>query len=584
MFGRAEVVGGIPVEALAKLDRSPANLIATKNTIKLLRAALRSNPDISWDEFEATYQVSPLIADNGGLLVRRAFDRYQGARKATVYWDNQWKQDQEATESHIRTAFDIPQNGSTRFSFLEDCCVITMPNDALNEYRIITSQKMGADSSKYNGLEVEGFTADYFYLTDPQGNRCNIIFVNSDTQEVEHEHEHAIFSRYFTPSEPMAYQQHEDLREAFGGHVSELMEELEGKSIPLGEMKTVAILFALLESGFSGSFRNELHAYGMNNKVDKYTLLHVAELFNPIGFHTQGNGFIMRVMMDMLLEQTRSEFGQDSLQTHTAEAIMEFLAINFVRKNRVIAGWANSLWEKVGGDKEEFISTLYAIPLHRMWKIGYFIDQDPNELKRQLLGTPADDAEVEASGITALFSRRIHEQLGGNLTDAAKQLQENARAVITRLSQLGITQQAAGLRDFYVHTYIPTYMQHIHDAYEIADRFYRLLKQEGFDQSMVPVKKEYIKQAVQSVTNDYLHRFHFFPLFAEISGGDAEMFQQLNESDFYAWLGKFGSKKKGASALLNEAEERFWRHHNLGEQKSRWSGLRRLAFWNRGQL
>ncbi len=445
---------------MVNLTSGGENLRTMTKVIKQARAAIRENPDLAWDNFLLTHSadLNKLEGAGSGLL-QKAFEQYQENHQAVRYWQNRYTSDPTKTSSEIQRQLELPENFSFQnIQFLENCCAVRLSHEDRQRFLKHLIEKVDGGGVP-TGFTAEGFYQAGLFLEDDHGRKCMVICTNDSQSTQDHEQEHTVFEIYYQRQKLQKEKPKEQIRQRVRQEMSEQLKETNAKDV-----KVVADLVKaqLRKTLFDNRVRfyNEFIAFGTGvlpqNSATfyeniaswfKYSHLDSVGAFHPYGVALRQtvDGLVDGVMATNLPEEDKLKIWWE----------IEKEGCFFQKQIETIGSWIQRLWIKTGEDKEEFVSILYALPIERVWQIGYFIDQDPLKLRQQIQAIEPVKEEVEAyswwamqiRNLNEIYQQKISTEKDGmkkKLTDA---LQQRSSDPIERLKTLIGLYRRDGLRD-----------------------------------------------------------------------------------------------------------------------------------------
>lgn len=370
---------------ISRLTRDPIAQVTLGFLIYDLKTMLHANPDETWENFSSLNPEIDSLENQGAGLLKRSFDIYKSSRKAALYWNGLSQENKEEIQQQIRSNLDIPPSSTiSEIKFIEDTCVIFMPQKNVNDSFNYSNSKKGINTT----TSIVGFIDPNSFLKDQEGNTCSIIVTSNDDPDtdidstIKHEKEHVVFGRYYNRNRfivstqtPETLKKQQDnflkrLKRLEYPHISSLIEK-EIADILLNTR--ISFMDEAIAYGTDGSYSNQL---SMDNVLDQFEGYKDGKI--EMDYHA---GYI-RESVDRILDSLDKTDLSESQKINIWWNVEEEL-IAFTLENKTMSYWLQDLWNK-HPNVDKFTSILESIPVSKMWNIGLFIDKNPQDLKAKL--------------------------------------------------------------------------------------------------------------------------------------------------------------------------------------------------------
>jgi hypothetical protein len=483
----------------------------------------------------------------------------------------------------MRRNLDIPDNISIKsVQFLEDCVVISMDSDKLNEYYNYFVNKYKEIRSA-GMLAVGGFVSETLFLTDYVGNTCRVIFANVvGDHVVTHEREHITFFEYYERQKPS---------KIIVPEVNQRLETNKKFKQKLDEQKindfynvsdsARSYLRPILESCKLLYYEELICEFSYLFFIDKPNraermssiLNYVPDWFDLATVHTlwinhdygESMSQIVNGMRDVITElpdlspEEKLKLGWE----------LELQAAKVSAEARTISNWMATLWKKTGGDIEEFITILEVIPYKYISSIGYFIDQDPKKLQQQLKRVDPEQRRLEEQSLWRMMLRHAEDNENIRQLPKIETYVQNLKNLMRNKSEQNQLIDTQKLFQYLQNEMITDYLAIDKDLIETLYREYSLFINQlasvgapihQYDWLMVSFIKTYLNkllnfQAIQNAIKELLTEKGYDD---HAIGIVIDEYERLLEAED-------GKKKTGFGYRIIEEEGKIWENMRKGK-------------------
>lgn len=383
-------------------NRDSSRARAFQGAIRRTITAAQTYPDLSSENIRGLLLS---VQDRGDSVIQGGFTRYESSRRAVTHW-------KEKEHSNLREKIGLPEDTTVSPQFLEDCVAVRMPDLSLNAYWRHKVEQIGV--SVPEGNEINGIYLHDVYLEDEEGNRCN-VFLSKDTESEEsrraflHESGHEIFGNYYDREKKVDRSPINDLRAYYSQFYISHMQDHEVLEAS-GIQKVLSRGLQIVLNSHSKLFYNEKFADGYSGKLEGARNAYEAKDFDPTAVYAFKQVYTYTETLSKRLDGIIDALHTTSLSPEDKLRIqwnLEKQTTVSVFQNYIIDTWIASLWRKSHGDRIEFISSMMAVPISRIWNIGHHLDTDPEIMKQQLMEEPQDLNQRVAS---RMMIRNIHDK------------------------------------------------------------------------------------------------------------------------------------------------------------------------------
>lgn len=591
---------------IVRLTNSREAMLAMRDEIFHLRQAFHTqtiDPEVTWTEYveqrRNTQQPIPEAlsrANNGdrpsGIgLLHEVFDNFQQARKVVRFWQNLPEREQQEA---VRQSFPIPKELPFEIDYLDDCCVVKMSRNDLNIFRREYVKQY--EFAELLDVDADGFLMTILPLQTAQGaQQCRTIFVAYDSPEGEkvitHEREHSIqesyyFKKHFSPSLPFETETSgEELGRAFVDvAVQEDMNDDLLETKPYREIQKVVqfITDNILPANRKHLFE-ELLAYSSMDIVPPP--IFARSLRDQLDLHQVGQsaslnyGGPIKAFFDGIFTQIRESDGISRGNKFLLEVAFRERINNFGQEMRYINNWVDELWESLPETEDKldmFLSSMYAIPLERMWAIGYFLGDTDDQvaLKRKQLQFLKPGANLQVKeGDRETYYAKIYAQASRDesikvvLLDEIQNenLQQDVESLLGRLRNKLLTHGLPKnkktteklVRQLYTEVYLPARLELFARLVPSFVEHCRALREDG-----VEIISD---DLVRGTMTEYLNRNFHYKLIENIvdeAGLEGAKKQEFIDAMFSVSI-DFDGKMPGKKKTYEQEENELWELYHI---------------------